>query len=736
VAKVAKGLLNAGAILLVPGAASFIAPGLFVNPTFWGAATSLAAGAVLSGVSAQLLGKPKSARAQTDVEYAGTVEPRRIIYGELLVAGMHVIPPLTSGDNNRYLHSVLALAGHEVSDITDVYFWQDLIEDADIAAVTGAAGDGLVTGGPYEDRAWIRRYLGTATQTADYILDTAFTQWTSSHRGRGVAYAAIQLQLDEGVYKNGRPEVLFRVFGKKCYDPRLDSSPGANPSNPSYIVYTNNPALCLADYLTDDAVGMGEGHELIDWDMVAEAADICDELVAVPTSATQRRYTCNIALFATTAYERNIEALAACMLGSCLNSGGLWRIRAGAWEVPSFEITQDSVMGRMVVSTAYPYKERWNGIRGSYVDQENLYQPDEFPAVQDATYVTEDGEPVFKDTTFAGCTNVFEAQRNGIMLVRKSRNRISYVGQHDLGLWKVRPGMTGIVTIPELNWTNKTVRCESWGFNPLGTVELGLREESASDWNDPVEADYTAPLSITPPPPAYFTPSAPSGLASVSTPRGPQMSWTAPALLPTGAYYELYEHTSSVPFSSAVKIWEGDATNAVIPRNDQTTRYYWIRVVTADGIAGPEHPTGAAGVSGVGALTAVYYTATGGSGSWSGTPSSTHTFVSVTVPDQGYDSEVVVTFTANLGLTATVLGAGGVWAYVHTTTLPFYDATLANAVVLAYAASSTAGNNVSITERYTQASGASVTYYALGFDANSDGSSKASVSIIASVRRI
>lgn len=599
--KVVKGLILGGAILLTAGAAAFAAPGLFATAGFWTAATSLATSAVLSGLAAQLAGKPKSARAETGVEYTGTVEPRRMLYGELLVAGMHTIPPLTSGTNNKMLHSVLTLVGHEVNDITDVYFGQDLIADADIGAISGASTDGVVGGsGAYAGKAWIRRYLGTSSQTADYILNTAFTDWTSDHRGRGIAYAAVQLELDEEVYKTGRPECLFRVQGKKCYDPRLDTSPGANPTNASYIAYTSNPALCLADYLIDDDLGLGEDAARIDWDMVADAADICDELVDVPTAATQPRYTCNIALLATTPYENNIEALAACMLGSCLHSGGKWRIRAGAWEVPSFEVNANNIMnGGITVSTAYSIKDRWNGVRGSYVDPDNLYQANEFPAVQTPGYVTEDGESVFKDTTFAGCTNVYEAQRNAIMLLRKSRNKRSCVVQCDLSLWKVRPGMTGIVTLEELGWTNKQVRCESWGFNPAGTVELGLREESSDDWDDPVEGDYTEPLSITAPAPAYFTPSAPSALTAVGTPRAVNLSWTAPALMPTGAYYQIFEHTSSTPFASATLVKDKVFAPLVrLDKSDTTTRYYWVRVMTADGTAGPEHPTSAAGVAG------------------------------------------------------------------------------------------------------------------------------------------
>jgi hypothetical protein len=598
--KVVKGGVLAIGILATGGALAFAAPALFATTAAWSIATSLATSAFLSGVSAQLA-SGKRPRPTFTTEYVGTVEPRRLIYGRVRVSGMHVIPPLTSGDDNRYLHTVLALAGHEVNSIGDVYFGQDLIESADITAITGDHDDGLVTDGTYEDRAWIRRYVGTSSQTADYKLTFERpSDWTSDHRLRGIAYGAIQFRLDDEVYKSGRPEVTFDVEGMKCYDPRLDSGgAGDDPTNPSFIAYTTNPALCLANYLCGTALGLGDDPANVDWAMVEEAADICDELVDVPTAATQARYTLNGCFYTTERPEDVIQTMAGAMLGSCLMSGGKWRIRAGAWEAASFEITADDVMGPVDLETAYPMPERWNGVRGSFIDPANNYQTNEFPPVQNATYVSDDDESVFRDVAFPACTNVYEAQRLAIYLTRKSRNKQRAVIPCSLKLWKVRPGMTGIVTIAELGWTNKTVRCEAWGFTPDGLVALTVREELASDWDDPLEADYTEPLAISNPTPEYFTPEAPTGLAAVGTPRAVNLSWTAPALVPSGAEYEVFEYTSSTPFSSATRVWRGRATSCKLDKSDTTTRYYWVRVVTADGTAGATEPatTGVAGAA-------------------------------------------------------------------------------------------------------------------------------------------
>lgn len=603
--KVVKGVALAAVAVAVPYLG--VTLGLFAgSAALLATVNALALGFVVSGISAQLAGMRRVPRQPIAIEYAGTVEPRRIIYGQLRVGGMHTIPAWSSGSDNKYTHKVLTLAGHEVEDITDVYFDTTAIADADIGSITGASTDGVVGGaGAFAARAWIRRYLGTSGQTADYILDTAFSDWTSNHRGRGVAYVALQLEYKESVYRN-EPSVSCVVKGKKCYDPRLDTSPGANPTNATYFAWTVNPALCLADYLVDANLGLGEDPSRIDWDMVETAADICDELVDVPTASTQKRYTCNVAIYASSdprVWQDNITTLAGAMLGSCLYSGGSWKIRAGSWEAASYEVLDSSLVdGGIDVTTSLSYQERYNGIRGTFIDPNNNYQPTEFPAVQDASYVTADGESVFRDVAFQACTNVYEAQRNAIMLVRKSRNKQSSVKACGMQAWKIRPGETGIATISELGWVSKTERCEGWKFNPAGYVELTAREELASDWDDPVEGDYLTPTSISTPVPVYFTPAAPSALATTSVPRGIVLSWTAPTLVPASAKYAVYEYTSSTPFASATKVWEGLTTTIRLDKTDTTTRYYWVRLEMPEGTMGVEYPTSTSGVSGAARL--------------------------------------------------------------------------------------------------------------------------------------
>lgn len=243
----------------------------------------------LLNVAAQLLISPHRPPVQpTDVNYSGTLEPRRIVYGKMKLGGMHIIPPLTSGSNNDFLHLALAIAGHPISGFGDMYLGQTRIANGDIAGVTGTASDGLVSGNitnnGYQGKVWIRRYDGTQT-TVDHILNSTFTVWDSNHIGHDIPYFAVQFQYDQKVFASGLPEVSGFVLGKKVYDPRQDSTNGGSGTqrynNSSTWAYSTNPALCLRDFLTS-SLGLNESQTRIDDSLVAAAANICDQTVTVP----------------------------------------------------------------------------------------------------------------------------------------------------------------------------------------------------------------------------------------------------------------------------------------------------------------------------------------------------------------------------------------------------------------------------------------------------------------------
>jgi hypothetical protein len=105
------------------------------------------------------------------------ISSRQIIYGTTKVSGV-VVYISTTGNKNENLHMVVALAGHAVEEIGDVYFGEDL-------ALTGSGSS--ANQGRFIGKAQIYKQLGSSTQVAQPQLVSATSgltdgKWTDAHR--------------------------------------------------------------------------------------------------------------------------------------------------------------------------------------------------------------------------------------------------------------------------------------------------------------------------------------------------------------------------------------------------------------------------------------------------------------------------------------------------------------------------------------------------------------------------
>lgn len=531
----------------------------------------------LSKISKALAPKAPRSRQRADIEYSGTQEPRRILYGENMVSGLNAIPPIVTGGNGEHLHQVLVLAGTEITGIDSVWF--------DSTEITNAQLDssGNVTSGPYSGKVLIRKYLGAPGQAADDVLMNATTQWDAYHRGDGVAHLDIRYTYDTSVFKTSKPEVKCISRGRKVYDPRLDTTPGANPTNAAYHAYSKNPALVLADYLLLDFV-LDEDPTRIDWSLVVTAANVCDETVALPSSGSQARYTCNTVLYAPLspeAFNDGIETLAKAMMGACFWSGGKWRLYAGSYTTPEFTLTESDVAGQVSILTAQSRKSGgfYNAVRGKFIDPARNYQDLDFKPITSSAFEADDGERIYLDVDFPCANSNFECQRNAILLVRQSRRRRIVKGVFNLrNAFGVRPYATGVVTIAEVGWIGQTVRCIGWRLRPEPSVELDLQEIGSADFNDPATTDYTVPGSITLPVPADYKPASVSNFTAQGLVDAISFKWDPPANAPIGVLYQLFEYTSATPFSSATQVApDTPQTQITLKKNDTVQRFFWLR---------------------------------------------------------------------------------------------------------------------------------------------------------------
>lgn len=561
----------------------------------------------LNVVSSKLFGPkiPSSLKALGShaVMRETAIQYRTLVYGQAATSGP-IVYKNVSGTNREYLWYVIALCDGEIDDLVSVYFDGDVIPEADIAWSPGAGGaDGSGTGdvstakfvGDNSTKAVQIYYaFGHDDQVVMSKIDTAFSDWTSSHRLRGIAYLVCRLLYNEDteeVWQTGPPgNIKAVVKGTKVYDPRLDTtqviddttSPltygvGAHrTATESTWTWSDNPALCVGHYLLSV---MGVAAANIDWPSFADAADDCDTLVVtLPDTSpetTEKRFTCNGVITLGGSHKDNLDSLLSCFDGKLSYSSGVWKLRASVWEASSVTFTEDDLIDTIDVRGSAPKSERFNSIRGVFVDPSRKYEPAEFPHLVNSIYKTRDNEiEIMYDLELPMTNSVTEAQRVADRLLEQADNQIVCKIRTNVSGAKCTIGDVVSLTIDKLSWAAKTFRVIEWQRNPESTFDITLREDYSASYDDMTITDYTTGNTASVTLPSEVVP-PPTGFSASSVPYAIRLNWTNPAF----NEWDLID-----VYASDTSAWSGAARIASV-RTDTythnlgngTAKYYWLR---------------------------------------------------------------------------------------------------------------------------------------------------------------
>lgn len=380
--------------------------------------------------------------------------PRTVIYGRARVSGPLVYAK-ASGTYSENLHLVIALGGHELDAIEEVWFGDESIGTLD--------ANGWVTGGRYfKTRSQAETKVGavpgggiitldhTPDSVASVAVDTgtdngyesvAFTvagnqvtisaayagKWVNVTYYHTVSTSLVRVKRYLGVAAGERDTDLEAASGGEwtaahigrnvprlhvtlVYDP--DVFPSGIPNISAVVrgkkvydprtgltVWSRNPAVCARDYLTDARIGFGVAAGDVDDTRIVTAANICDENVpgfeisaGIRQSTSIARYTCDGALSTDEDRLENMGIMLGSMVGTCVYSGGKWLIRAGAYSVPAAALDEDDLAdGGIEVQASTQRRDLFNSVRGQFVDPSQIYQVVDFPAYESSAYKTADG---------------------------------------------------------------------------------------------------------------------------------------------------------------------------------------------------------------------------------------------------------------------------------------------------------------------------------------------------------
>jgi hypothetical protein len=380
------------------------------------------------------------------------IAPQPLLYGRIGRVSGPVVFAHSSGDKKQYLHLVIAIAGREIDAFETIFFNEIALPAPDVNGfitsgqytravrasavatsatttitlaapaindgtasifVTDSGGNELPPGGGafsvagstvtvLQPDIWIAPYVcnyfyetplklvrikthtGAPGQvaSADLIAETG-GKWTSAHVGVGIAYMEVRLEYDQEVFGQiGVPNISALVRGFKLRDPRT-----------GLTQWSQNAALCTADYLRDITWGMGcTAAEVPDAETIT-AANISDELVTLDViGTTQKRYTCDGVLSTEDSARDNLAILKDAMAGTAVWVQGRWLLRAGAHITPTLTLTEDHLAdGAIKIIPRASRANAFNRVTGTFVDPAQLYATVQFPAVVNATYKAADG---------------------------------------------------------------------------------------------------------------------------------------------------------------------------------------------------------------------------------------------------------------------------------------------------------------------------------------------------------
>lgn len=437
--------------------------------------------------------------------------------------------------------------------------------------------------------------------------------WTANCSCQGKTLVLLRLQYDSKFYASGIPQISFLLHGKKdIYDPRTDTTS-----------YTENAALCIADYLAQKTWGFRAvmGTE-IPYPQLIAAANICDEQVqlAAAGAGTESRYTCNGTFTLNLKRGTILQNMLTSCGGRLTFTGGQFIIYPAAYAGVSATLTdafiRSNAAGGFRWRPTVSIRDLYNGVKGTYVSPSNKWTPADFPGyAQDGDHGFNDGPAEYnfdenvaadggdrrwKDVQLPFTISAATAQR--LAKIELLRNRNMGTGTFPLNMagYQFVPMDVIAASLDYFGWDGKLLEVLACRLKldnqqsgdaavPLLGTEIDVQETSPDiyEWSLPDElsaAGYVQsnlPNNRTPAPPTNFKATPNQGIIV--------LTWTPPndAYVTNGGHLELRYQLVVSPPGIFVSLGSADPSTTqlnVIGLIPLDTYLFEIRSVNAAGV--------------------------------------------------------------------------------------------------------------------------------------------------------
>ena len=395
------------------------------------------------------------------VNKRSTMDALPVVYGTRKMGGNIVW--LATTDDNQYLYVILALCEGDVAKFTELYLddqlyatysgsdatygsglsirsSSNLTNPTPTTAPTNTSGLTIETDHPMYKAVEVIDEVDTDIFPTEFLWFNGTSSgynyinnfsgpdgvsalgWTSEHLGKNICHALFRFKYNSDAF-NRIPKIGFVIKGKLV---------NTNLSASSYA-YSNNPALCLHDYLTNTIYGKGLSASEIDTASFTTAQGIANTDVTPYTGAsTIKLFQCNVALGSNTKLIDNVKSLLSSMRAFFTFSGGLYKLKIEGTGSSVLSINEDMIIGQIKV-TGETKQSKYNRVTAKFDNELNSYMTDEvtYPPTDEtnvgasykyATMLSNDNdEELHFEMLLPATTNPYVAEDIAELVLKRSR---------------------------------------------------------------------------------------------------------------------------------------------------------------------------------------------------------------------------------------------------------------------------------------------------------------------------
>lgn len=450
---------------------------------------TIAANVVVYGalLAASALTSPKPKKPQQDAgapptdgqqTIRGAVEPRKRHYGRVKIGGGVFWYESKAGK----LYVGIMHGQGEIDAIEEHWLGDNQVT---------IDGSGNVLEAQYQyngaSRVKIKSVIGISSQLVNEEMRAAFpTFWTADHRLRGISHTFLTFDtVPQGeyskMYPQGAPQYRQMQRGVKVFDPRDATQIQADKAT---WKWRDNPAICLLDYITSSDGARLNITRIYVHDFI-EAANTCDEPVALKGGGTEKRYR----LWGSYKLDEDpkdvIKRMCAVMDAQVyMRPDGKVGLQVGKWVAPTITINESSITS-FNITQGNEALSSVNEIIPMFTSPQHDYQETEGQSWRDDDDISNRGQILSQRLDLYMCPSFAQARRLAKIAMHKQNPK--WVGEITTNLYGLNCIGERIITveIPELNLFG-TFEIKAIRFSDDMTsaiLSVSWLDQSAYSWN-------------------------------------------------------------------------------------------------------------------------------------------------------------------------------------------------------------------------------------------------------------